>query len=86
MRLIYNPMVENTSTKSPFQLFTSSIVILAGLFVTLSTGNNLTGRVIGNTGSISIIDLIIVLFGVLVLAAGIWMVTRKDFHTSVFER
>lgn len=73
-------------TKTAFQKFAASFVVLVGLIVFLSTANTITGRAIGGTGEIKILDVIIAAWGVLILGAGLWMWNYKKFHESIFER
>jgi hypothetical protein len=72
--------------KTPFQITISTFVIIAGLFVVLTTGANITGNVIGNSGNTGFLEFIAVFWGMVVMGAGIWMISRKDFHESIFEK
>ncbi len=72
--------------KSMLQRVGSSFVIITGLFVMLVMTNSITGRAIGgNLSSIRILDLIIVFWGLLITAAGIWMIRKEDFNKSIFD-
>ena len=74
-----------TSNKSLFQIIGSSFIIIIGLFVIIAIGNSITGNVIGGSKSINPADIGAVFWGLLTIAAGVWIIGRKDFHKSIFK-
>ncbi|MEM0465460.1 MAG: hypothetical protein QXW97_02020 [Candidatus Pacearchaeota archaeon] len=73
-------------TKIAFQKLAASFVIIVGLIVFLSTTNTITGRVIGGTSKITILDIFIALWGLLIIGVGLWMWRYKKFHESIFDK
>lgn len=77
--------MKNNSTKTAFQKLAASFVIIIGLTVFLSTTNSITGRAIGGTGEINLLDLFIAIWGIFILGVGLWMWHYKKFSISIFE-
>ena len=78
-------MKKDKSRRTLLQIVGSSFIIIAGFLVAIITGNSITGKVIGESGSIGMLDLAIVFWGLLAIVAGIWVMSRKDFHESIFN-
>jgi len=78
-------MKKNKSKKTLFQIIGSTFIILTGLFVMFTISNNITGNVIGNSGSINLLDIAIVFWGFLIIVAGLWIISTKDFKKSIFK-
>ncbi len=76
--------MNNLHKKSKLQLITSTFVIITGLFVILAMGNSITGNVTGS-GNISAIEIIVAIWGILIMMAGFWMLRKDDFHSSIFD-
>lgn len=76
---------DNKPEKTLLQIVGSSFVIITGLFVMISIANTITGNVIGGSGRINFLDIAIVFWGLLVIAAGIWIIRVKDFTKSIFD-
>ena len=76
--------MNNLHKKSKLQLITSTFVIMTGLFVTLTMGNSITGNVTGSR-NLSAIEIIVAMWGILIIIAGFWMLRKKDFHRSIFD-
>ncbi len=76
--------MKNLHKKSKLQLITSTFVIMIGLFVILAMGNSITGNVTGS-GNLSAIQVIVSIWGILILITGFWMLRKKDFHRSIFD-
>jgi hypothetical protein len=78
--------IKENPTKTAFQKLAASFVVLVGLIVFLSTANTITGRAIGGTGEIKILDLFVAVWGLLIMGVGLWMWHYKKFHESIFEK
>ena len=78
-------MKKNKPEKNLLQILGSSFIIITGLFVMIAAGNTITGNVIGGSGSINMLDIAIVFWGLLIIVAGIWIIGREDFHKSIFD-
>ena len=78
-------MKKDKSKRTLLQITGSSFIIIAGLIVAITTGDSITGKVIGESGSINVLDITVVFWGLLTIVAGIWMLSRKDFHESIFD-
>lgn len=72
--------------KSLFQITSSFFVIITGIFVMLSVFGNITGNVIGSSGNFNYANLIVAIWGFVVLGIGVWMIKKQDFHESIFKR
>jgi hypothetical protein len=77
--------MKKDSGNTAFQKLAASFVILVGLMVFLSTTNTITGRAIGGTGEINFLDIMIAVWGILILGVGLWMWQYKKFNVSVFD-
>jgi hypothetical protein len=76
----------NSQEKSILQIVGSSFIIIAGLFAMLVTANSITGNVIGDSGNINITDIAVVFWGLLTIGVGIWVIRKKDFSKSIFNK
>ena len=79
-------MKKTKKEKSLFQITSSVFVMIVGIFVMLSVIGNITGNAIGNSGNVNYANFIIVLWGLVVLGIGVWMIRKGDFHDSVFGK
>ena len=78
-------MENNKPEKSMLQIIGSSFVIITGLFVIISLANTITGNVVGGTEGINMLDIAIVFWGLLIIAAGIWIMRTPNFSKSIFD-
>ncbi len=82
-------MKKNTDfnpTKTAFQKFAASFVVIVGLVVFLSTANTITGRAVGGTGDVRILDIAVAIWGILIMGVGLWMWHHKRFNESIFDK
>jgi len=77
--------MDEENQKSKLQLIGSSFVIITGLFVMISMADNITGRVVGYSQNVPILETAIALWGLLIMIAGVWMMIKKDFYKSIFD-
>jgi len=76
---------KNKTQKSKLQILGSSFIIVTGLFVMLAMTNTITGNVIGETNSGTVISISIALWGLLIVVVGIWMIRKPNFSKSIFD-
>jgi hypothetical protein len=77
---------ENNSKKPRIQIISAAFVMITGLFIMLSMANTITGRITGGSPpQINISDMSIALWGLLIMAVGIWIMKKKDFNKSIFD-
>jgi len=78
-------MKNNKSKRTFLQTLGSLFIVITGLFVIVTIGDTITGNVIGPSGSIDFLNIAIVFWGLLIVIAGAWIITRKDFNKSIFN-
>ena len=76
-----------TENKRPMiQIISAAFVMITGLFIMLSMANTITGRITGGPITpVNVSDISIALWGLLIMAVGIWIMKKKDFNKSIFE-
>ena len=77
---------ENNSKKPNIQIISAAFVMITGLFIMLSMANTITGRITGGEANqVNISEISIALWGLLIMAVGVWIMKRKDFNKSIFD-
>jgi hypothetical protein len=77
---------ENNSKRPRIQIISATFVMITGLFIMLSMANTITGRITGGSSvQVNISDISIALWGLLIMAVGVWIIKRKDFNKSIFD-
>jgi hypothetical protein len=72
--------------KSLFQKIISTVLVLTAVLMFVTMSDSITGRVIGDSKSVSLLDLFILLFASAIFTAGIWVLMDNDFNRSIFKK